>query len=228
MSVLINPYRFASGAAQPTVAPSWVQQSVDYGSAGTSAVQLNGTTSGNLLLLFVETTTGESVPTPSGYTVVSGTPVEANGSRLTLYYKFGTGGTEAFTLGDAGDHHSATLAELSNVNGTTPFHVNANGSFTTTSVSWPAVTTTLNNCMILNVAARTADLTTFPIGTYANSNLSSLTSRIASGTSQGNGGGIGCASGILATAGNSGATTATISNSAFDDGVLLTLAVLGV
>jgi hypothetical protein len=92
-----------------------------------------------------------------------------------------------------------------------PFDVTAGSSAaSSTSVSMPSVTTTVANCMILNLVANTTDTATTQTSAQTNANLSSLTERVDVNWTTGNGGGYCLTTGVKATAGATGATTATL------------------
>jgi hypothetical protein len=97
-----------------------------------------------------------------------------------------------------------------------------NKSSASTSVTWPAVTTVTNDCLIMNIGTRDNDAAGAALSSSANASLSSVTEGCDDGTTDGNGGGIFTVTGGLATAGSSGSTTATVTSSVNS---LLTIAI---
>lgn len=178
-----------------------------------------GTAENDILILAVETA-NETVTAPSGYTEVDvspfggGTAGAIGGSGLAVFWKRAGASETAPTVTDPGNHALAVLlAYQGAITAGNPFNATAESHETTTndtSVEWPAVTTTIDNCLIINIGNDLRDATGARLSGWTNSNLSSLTERYDGGTTSGNGGGLYVADGLLATAGDSGATTGTI------------------
>ena len=84
-------------------------------------------------------------------------------------------------------------------------------STASSSFSITGATTTVPDTLVIAVVASTIDTTSWQISTWANSNLQSFPNIwIDNNTNIGGGGGFGLATGIMATAGNYGATTGTL------------------
>ncbi len=183
----------------------------------------SGTTAGDLLLMFLENDGSEAAPTASGWTqlLTKATGADTTDTRLTVLYKTAAG-SDATTTNDPGDHivgriigiTAGTWAVTDTFNATQT----SNEDAADTSGSITGVTTTLDNCLVLAACTNGDDPAangTANYGSWTNANLSSLTERIDNTRTSGNGGGIGVASGILATAGATGATTVTLGVASF-------------
>ena len=77
------------------------------------------------------------------------------------------------------------------------------------------------------IVARAADSSSAQLSGWTNSNLTSLTERVDGGTTSGNGGGFGVATGVKATAGAYGTTTATLSTSSVQGRMSIALKATG-
>lgn len=173
-------------------------------------------------VLPVETTQGSTDPTVSaGWTAFSGSPLsDGTGgtfSKFSVFYKFADSSSEGnVTVDDVGNHEVAMIATFSGVNRSNPINAIATSTKTAASTtgSFPSVTTTVDNCLILLVVGRPTDSssTTF-FSNFVNINLSGLTEAGEAGTTDGNGGGFAIAYGTKATAGSTGTTTFTCTNS---------------
>lgn len=209
----------------PTAAPAlptW--QAAGTLAGGTGAVSPAWPThqTNDIGLLVCETAGGEaaSLTTASGFASVTNSPQATGagtaGSQLTVWWARATSsGMAAPTVGDAGDHTICSIVTFRGVraNGnpwdTTAGGVKAGASTTTT---WDAVTTANNNELIVNIATRDNDSAAAAWSAQANASLGSVTERVDTGSTSGNGGGYTVTTGTLATAGNSGATTATVTS----------------
>ena len=185
----------------------------------TAAISLNvpsGYQEGDLLLCFVESA-NEAVTIPSGWTecpsspIGNGTAGAAGAVRLTMFYKFASSSESAVTVADSGNHTTGLMTCWRGVDSTTPFNASANGvSADSASKSFPSVTTTVSNAMIINAIGLDNDSnSTNVVYSWANANLESITELHDQTTATGAGGGFAIAYGIKATAGSIGNTTAT-------------------
>jgi hypothetical protein len=117
---------------------------------------------------------------------------------------------------DPGDHVYGQILTFRGVTGTgNPWDVTAGGVKATasTTTTFGTVTTTAGNELIVLAASRDNSSAGAAWSAWTNANLSSLTERSDAGTTSGNGGGIGVATGIEATAGAIGSSTATVTSS---------------
>jgi hypothetical protein len=119
-------------------------------------------------------------------------------------------------VGDPGDHVYGHILTFRGAVATgNPWDVTAGGIKATasTTTTLGAVTTSVNNDLVVLAASRDNDATTAAWSAWTNANLSGITERSDGGTTSGNGGGIGVATGVKSTAGNTGQTTATVTSS---------------
>jgi hypothetical protein len=120
------------------------------------------------------------------------------------------------TVGDPGNHVYGRILTFRNVIATgDPWDVTAGGTKATasTTTTFGTVTTSVNNDLIVLAASRDNDSTAAAWSNWTNANLSSLTERQDGGTTSGNGGGVGVATGVKSTAGAIGSSTATVTSS---------------
>lgn len=171
---------------------------------------------GDLVLLFL-CTANETVSPPSGWNRIGtgvgiGTAGTAGAARIEVYYRIAAGGETGTTIPDAGDHLSGFMAVYRGVDTSNPIEIfqTAYADVASTSIAFPQITTTVDNCLILNAIASDVDSSAARISGWTNSSLSDLTEQMDYGTSFGFGSGLGYAQGQLATAGTSGITTASL------------------
>src|SRR5574337_1166063 len=153
---------------------------------------------------------------PTGYTVVPNCQQEAGTAatdgNITVYWRRLQAGDTDPTVPDTINHTSARII-VTRGSPTTgdPWNVTNGGTDTVsdTNVSATGNTTTVNDCLILIFVGTGSDIdSTTEIGSWTNASLANLTERMDNWNS--NGGGFGCATGELATAGTYNATTATL------------------
>jgi hypothetical protein len=146
---------------------------------------------------------------------------------LTVFYRWVTGTEAAPGVGDSGDHQIARIVAYSGVDLTTPFDAQAGSVKTTasTTATFPNVTTTVNDCMVLMMEAHALpDSTSTAIaGTRAGSNLTGVTERMDNNTNAGNGGGFSLAEGLKAAAGSVTGGTVTLTTSTIGAHITLAL-----
>lgn len=189
----------------------------------------------NDILLTIAECEGVTAPgaytLPSGWAQVSadGTPVspvvQGTNTRLTVIWRRYVTGDVAPSLGDAGDHNLGRMIAIRGCPTVgNPWNVVAVAvaAVSDTTAVWPGVTTTTADCLILEIAATSADIGTAQISALTNANYTSITEQIDNAIITGNGGVIICYSGIKATAGATGASTATLTTAGFK--ALMTLA----
>jgi len=176
---------------------------------------------GDIGLLVIESTGGQAAAlgTANGFTSVdvANTGSGTAGTRITAYWCRATSSSMAAPIvTDPGDHCYARIILIRGcVAEGTPFEgvqtaVKASAS---TSASAPATTTLGPNRLVLGIIARDNDSASAAFSSWANSDLSSVAEQADSGTTSGNGGGIGVASGVRASAGAVGAWSATVTSS---------------
>jgi len=212
------------GATTVYSTPTW--KSAGTAASGTGAVSAGMPSSfsaGDLLFMVVATANQAVATPPSGWTEVSsspqgtGTAAGTAAARITVYAKIATGSEASTNIGDAGDHTLVNTFAIAGPHQTlaSALHVVAGdvASTASTSVTFPGGTTTVNNCLILNIIANATDSATAQGSGWANANLGSVTEQLDFGTTSGNGSGITVISGTLNTAGAIGGTTGTLATS---------------
>lgn len=204
---------------------------------GTGAGSLSGSmpthATDDILLLVIETGAEAIANVTAGWAEVTNSPqVVAVGadSRLTVYWKRATSASEtAPTFDDPGDHWLARVISIQGCRtGESPFDATSGGTKTSasTSSSITGVTTSTNDCLILYLAATGTDTGTDQYSAWANASLTSVGEVTDGWTATGNGGGFAIGSGVLATAGATGAMTATIATSSTEAFLCLAMASL--
>lgn len=169
----------------------------------------------DLMVLFVETFEGHAV-TVSGWAAAPDSPVQASGTRLSVFWKRWQTGVTDPTISDSGDHQVARIIAFRGV--TTdgdPWDVSASGVDATsdTSGSIPGATTVTPKCVVLVACSHRNDVGgTAQFSGWTNADLDNLTERIDNSTEAGNGGGIGVASGEKPATGAYGTTTVTLAD----------------
>lgn len=185
----------------------------------TSAAWPAGHAAGDFGLLFVNSTNNADnafIDVPSGWIQLLALEAStANHVRLTVFYRFATSGAEsnaALTCVNSVQYIWGTIITYTGVNTSTPFHARATQSHQSNVSQWLAgVATTLDDCMIVQVAAWNNDLAGPLFSGETNTTLGSLAERYDAGTTTGNGGGLGVWDGTLAIHGRCDPTAVTMS-----------------
>lgn len=177
---------------------------------------------GDLLILTV-TSSNETIAVPSTWTEVSGSPqgtgtaAAAGGIRVAVFYKFHYGNVAAPTLADTGNLTTAIITAYRGVDPNAPINASAGSvdSGATSTITVPAVTTTVANTLIVGSVGLDKDLADVDTitGTWTNANLSGITERHDETVSTAAGGGLAIVTGAKATAGATGTTTNTADTS---------------
>lgn len=195
--------------------------------AGTSATGTGAVVPGlpashianDILLLFVQSD-NQTAAAPAGYAQLGpevgiGTAAAAAATRLSVFWKRDSGAESDPTVADTGDH---TLAVILGIRGCPtsgdPFRNVGSTKKTTasTTATGSAGATPGDNCMVIQAFVTALDSASAAFSVPTNASLSSVTEQIDVATADGNGGGIGVITGILATAGPFVATTATVTS----------------
>jgi hypothetical protein len=177
---------------------------------------------GDFALLFVEYgNINTSIDTPAGWTLLPGAPFDPGSSfnsLQTVFYRFATSSSETNpTLTHSGvgtkDHKWGAIVTYTGVNTSTPVHAQTSGfaAPADTALSFPGVTTLLDDCMIVHALTWSADNAGPLVSTQANAGLGSVSERYDGGTVTGNGGGICIFDGTLASHTTIANSTATAS-----------------
>jgi hypothetical protein len=173
---------------------------------------------GDLILIFLESANQTfTAPVGGGYLALGSSPQgiganpgAANATRLTIFYKIATGAETTYVTGDSGDHNIVCSLVIANVDIANPINVTAGNTATAaTAITFPAVTTTVPECLVINAVTTDRDINNEPYFTnIVNANLANITQRVNRTFNTGQGGGIGVFTGQKATAGTTGSTTA--------------------
>ena len=135
-----------------------------------------------------------------------------NAARLAVYYKFAVANEANASVSDSGNINVAQMIAYRNVDKKDPFAAFASGSqaSATTSISFPAVTTTTPDCTIVNCLGNGRDANaTNGTSNLTNANLTELSRQFDRTVNTSTGGGVGLFDGILPLRGSSGNTTVT-------------------
>jgi len=188
------------------------------GTGGVTPPLPTGVQKDDILIMYLETE-NQAVTAPTGWTqvhapsITTGTP-----TRLTVLWKRAVAGEAAPNVPDPGDHVIARIIAVSGCIKTgNPWNVTGQGTEETsdTSVEFVSVTTTVDQCLVLQAASTGVDVSsTAHASAWANSNLQAVTERMDNWTAEGAGGGFAVASGLKIKAGAIGATTATVGTAA--------------
>lgn len=189
---------------------------------------------GDVALLFVESTGGNTavLGTANGFVEITGSPVSTgtgtSGTRLTVFWCRATSTSMSSpVVTDPGNHAYGVIITYRNcVESGNPVHQQAEGvnASAGTSVTFPSVTTTQKNCLILLAVTSDVDSASAFCSVPSNANLSSITERQDAGTALGNGGALAVFDGGLVTAGSTGTSSATVTSSI---GAFMTIALTG-
>jgi hypothetical protein len=135
-------------------------------------------------------------------------------TKMRVFWRRAAGSSESTpTVSDEGNHTSAVIVTIRGCETSgNPYDIIVEGTDDTedTSVSITGGTTTVNDCLVVAVCSRGADILGSNFVSWTNGDLSGFAEKADGGTNQGNGGGIGVAAGGLATAGTFGATAVTL------------------
>lgn len=191
-----------------------------------------GVAAGDLLILAVETA-NVAVATPAGWNVATSSPVStgpantAGGIRLSVFWRFfQTGDTAPSVSATGADHTTARIHAFRGVDSATPFDgvtPTTSTAAASTTLTMPGLTTVTANAWVVHLVGRDEDngSTNGVTGAPTNAGLTGLAERTDQVVNAGSGGGLFVATGLRATPGATGNTTATQVSSAF---VALTLA----
>lgn len=181
---------------------------------------------GDVALLAIQTIGEEAatLTTASGFTLLdhcetgSGTTGMASGSRLTVFWCRATSTSMAdVVIADAGDHILPGIFTFRGCRASgDPWNVYALDTkpVESTSLTYPPVTTTVVNCLIVNIGTRgLPDSGASWSSLEANASLSDFTVRADAGSAVGIGCGLTLFTGGLAAIGSSGSTTSTVTSS---------------
>ncbi|MGA2069910.1 MAG: right-handed parallel beta-helix repeat-containing protein [Sedimentisphaerales bacterium] len=189
----------------------------------------SGIASGDILLLFLETSNQAiSISNSNGgtWTAVTNSPQSTGtaagtiGVRLTVFWSRYNGTQGVPTTSDSGDHQLGRIIAIRGaVSSGNPWDVTAGGveAVSYKSGSIPGATTTVANTLVVTAIATALPHATGTsnFSSWTNSNLSSLTERTDNTVTAGSGGGLGIATGTKATAGAYGSTSVTCAHNSY-------------
>jgi len=208
-TVQAAPVFQAAGAAVSgtgSVSPAWPAQAIN-----------------DVALLFVESTGGQpaTLSTPAGFVAVANSPqatgTTTNGTQITVFWARATSSSMAApTVADPGDHVYAQIITYRGVVNTgNPWDVTGGGvkAAASTSVTVSGVTTTVPDTLIVQGVTRDTSSAAAAFSAETNAVLTGIAERSDAGTVSGNGGGFAVWDGVMAAAGATGNTTATVTSS---------------
>jgi len=204
-------------------APTFVASGSAVG--GTGAITVSwpaGIQADDIGLLFVESCNEAiSLSSPSGFAEIPNSPRgEGTASidpatRLAVFWCRATGTTMPdVVVADPGDHAVGRIFVYRGCeNSGNPWDATAGAvqASTVTSISNPALSTTVDNCLVLMCASNATDSNTGQYTNWTNASLTGIVLRCNQGSISGNGGGIGIGEGTKATAGPVSSGTSTLS-----------------
>lgn len=194
--------------------------SVDYQDVGTQQAGINALTvtwpthlANDIGVLVVETDgAGTNMATPTNWNLIQGPITDvasAAGSKLYAFWRRAASNAEgSVSVPDSGDHQIARIYTFRGaLQGSSPIDVSTSSTKTTasTTVTIPAVTTTVANTLVVWIVSRPDDTTStthFPVATFAG--LTGVAEAAEAGSNAGNGGGFTLQYGREATAGSTG------------------------
>ena len=215
--------------------PTFVGESGRFGGVGNQTPSWPaGHQADDIGILWIETANQAVPATPDGWNVVpdspqgEGTGGDAAATRLTLFWRRATSGTESSpSTGDSGDHQICGMAAFRGCITTgDPYDVTAGdtAAVATDAVSVPGDTTTVADCLITAWVAHSTDIgSSVQVGSWANADLANVTERFDWSGANAGGGGVSMATGEKATAGAFGATTATLVTASLQGRIMVAL-----
>lgn len=180
-----------------------------------------GIATDDILIGISESAGAETYPSAAtnGFAHVAGlSPVTQDSqTTLTVIWARYDGVMTAHSWGDSGNHNQGRYIAIRGCHTAgNPWDVVTTvvESTSDTSASWPSVTTTVVDTLVLLAIATGSDIATAQVGAVTNAALGTITERMDNWTTTGTGGGYGLVTGTKATIGVVGASTATITTAA--------------
>lgn len=215
---------YARPSAAIPVAPTYVNGSVLSDVAGFAVTLPASIATNDILILAVETANqAVSITNSAGgtWTEVTGSPIgtgtagAAVATRVTVFWSRYNGTQTAPTISDSGDHQLAIMTAWRGCpTAIDPFDGTPAGTTDNTADNQSvtsAITTTQKNSLVVHHVA--LDLETTGVSSWSNGNLTGLAENIQGSSAAGNDGRLEVASGVKVEPGDTGATTATLSDS---------------
>jgi hypothetical protein len=187
----------------------------------------------DILLLFCSSENQAiTLSTPQGFAEVTNSPqgtgtAGSTGSvRLAVFWKRAVGSDAVPVIADAGDHVTGQILCFSGcINTGNPWDTTAGdvASSTSTSVTIPGGTTSVNDCLIVMAVANSTDTTTAQTAVMTNASLANIAERVDANSTAGLGGGVGVDTGEKTIAGTVSATTTTLVSSSLQGRMMIAL-----
>jgi hypothetical protein len=183
-----------------------------------------GHTTNDIIVLVVQSSNDSIVAPPAGYTRLGpqngiGVAATAGANRLSIFWKRDGGSESNPTVADPGDHaYAMTFGVRGCPTAGDPFEFGGNNFkfVTSTSGSSPKSSTRVDNTLVCDIFAGSADNTSAEGSSPTNADLGSVTERFDNGTTDGTGGFIYVVTGTKIEHGTVGATTVTWANTSVD------------
>jgi hypothetical protein len=200
--------------------PTFVQGSSFFATGATTCAIPTGSTTDDIMLLAIETANQAiSIVTPAGWVAVTGSPQGTGSgatsdtcSRMSVFWKRHTGSESSVTIPDSGDHQIGGIMTYRGCpTSGDPWNAIASDIETTasTSITWPSVTTTVSDCLVVLITGTGQDTTNVQVSGVTNGALANIQQRANAWVTTGGGGGVAIFDGEKATAGVVGNTTGT-------------------
>jgi hypothetical protein len=173
----------------------------------------------HIAVTFVECDTADTITPPTNWALMASANATTGTAptKLSAIWRRLTASEAAPTIADAGNHMQAQMIVISGcVTTGNPWDVGTAVGTTElvadTTVSIPAITTLVADCLILAAFSTGQDTASSAGATgWANANLTGVTEQMDGWTSAGTGGGFSMMTGVKVAAGSTGASTATLS-----------------
>src|SRR4051812_46882202 len=141
-----------------------------------------GVAAGDALLTICESVGGQSYTLPSGWAHVTGSPVvQSTNTQLTVIWRSYDGVFTAPALSGTTDHCIGRMLAVRGAPTTgNPWDVVASAveAVSDTTATWPGVTTTVADTLVLEICATSADISTAQISALTNANYSGIAEQI--------------------------------------------------
>jgi len=174
----------------------------------------------DILLIVGENIGGEAQMAATGYAhaATDGSPVspvvQGVNTQLNVLWKRATASESAPTVTGPSNHAVTRMIAIRGCPLTgNPWNIVsvASSAVSDVNAAWPGVTTTLADCLILEIIATGTDVaSTAQLGALTNGTYTSITEQMDNWAATGTGGGIALVSGVKAIAGATGSSTATL------------------
>lgn len=211
------PGTYTSIIARTTPAIEFIGNAGKNVSTGSQSITYHASSaSGDLLILIVQADDVDTIPTPSGWTRIFNSSDGRGGCRGFVAWKIKASDTKVF-VSDVGDHQTASVLTFRNTATTSPIEIplvatvypysGINGGSTI-----PGAISTIDNSFVCYVVIHDNDSNSACTSGWTNAQLSSTAELIDISTNTGWDGGFAVWGGFKASAGNTGVTGLTITD----------------